>query len=164
MGLLSQTAQELTERFTRMIVHVVTFGNPKPAVMQLLGNSPTAPVKKKECSTLVKGSSYCRNSTMTRSMKQTEPFIRYSRVGRCSVKPMRRCLLGNLHHYSHWHCPMIPLETLDRSSRKSRAAGGSLGYSQLFFLQYLNLSKFATLRSVPMTFRTCLVLRVWLIK
>ena len=40
MELLSQIAQESTERFTRMIVQVLIFGNPKPAAMQLRGNSP----------------------------------------------------------------------------------------------------------------------------
>ena len=61
MGLLSQTELELIERFTKMIVLVLTFGNPKRAVMQSLGNSPTVPVRKKEFSTSAKGSFYCRN-------------------------------------------------------------------------------------------------------
>ena len=133
-----------------MIVLALTFGNPKLAVMQSLGNSPSVPVRKKEFSTSAKGSFYCRNSIMTRSMKQTELFIKYSRAGRCSVKPMRHCLLGNLHHHSHWHCPSISLETPDCSSEKAR--GGYHWDIQISIVQHLNLSKLVKLRSVSMTF------------
>ena len=93
---------------------------------------------------------------MTQSMKQTELFIKYSRAGICSVKPMRHFLLGNLYHHSHWHCPSTTFGDA-RSLFVKKQGNERLIYWDIQIgavAASKSVTKLAKLRSVYMTFRT----------